>query len=236
MGSVKISIVYDNRLHDESFKSGWGFSCLVERSGKRILFDAGDNPQKLSFNLAKLGVKPQNLTAIVISHNHWDHTGGLQAVIGKNKNLKVYFGKSYPATFKQKLKFQGIGFSLVKDIHLVAEGIFAGPEMGSLLLREIPLTIETEKGLVVITGCAHPGILEMANAIREKLNKNIYLVLGGFHLGVSLRLNAIIQGIKGIGVKKVAPGHCSGKKAIKLFKEEFQEDFINVGAGLKIEI
>jgi len=231
-----ITIVYDNQLHDKSLKSGWGFSCLIERSGKKILFDTGDNLEKLSFNLNSLQISPQDFQAIVLSHNHWDHTGGLSAVVGKNKDCTLYFGKSYPASFQEKIKSERVNFVLAEDMRTIFEGVFVGPEMGSLSLREIPLTVQTDKGLVIITGCAHPGILKIAQRIKEELNKNIYLVLGGFHLGMSLGLNAIVEGFKKMGVEKVAPCHCTGERAINLFKERFKEDFIRVGAGLKIEI
>jgi len=229
-----ITIVYDNQLRDKNLKSGWGFSCLVEHSGKKVLFDTGDNPDKLSFNLNSLRISSQDFQAIVLSHNHWDHTGGLGAVVGKNKNCALYFGKSYPTGFQQRLKSQRVNFVLVEDMRTIFEGVFVGPEMGGFGLKEVPLTVQTEKGLVIITGCAHPGILKIAERIKEELDKDIYLVLGGFHLGMSLGLKAIIDGFKKIGVKKVAPCHCTGKRAISLFKERFKEDFIEVGAGLRI--
>lgn len=236
MGRVLLTIVYDNQLCNRNLKSGWGFSCLVEHLDKKILFDTGDDSKKLSFNLKNLKIKPDDLDAIVLSHNHWDHTGGLQAVLGKNKNCNLYFGESYPADFQAKIKSQRVNFILVKDICPIAEGVFVGPEMGGFGLREIPLIVQTDKGLIIITGCAHPGILKIVKKVKEKMNKDIYLVLGGFHLGLSLRLNVIIEGFKKLGVRKVGPCHCTGERAISLFKEEFKEDFIKIGAGLNIEI
>ena len=236
MISTKITIVYDNRLHDKSLKSGWGFSCLLEHSGKKILFDAGDNAEKLSSNLSGLQINPQDFEAIVLSHNHWDHTGGLGAVLGRSKNCTLYFGKSYPASFQNSIKSQRVNFMLVEDMRKIFEGIFVGPEMGGFGLREIPLTIQTNKGIVIITGCAHPGIVKMIQTIKEELSKDVYLVLGGFHLGMSFGLNAIVERFKKMGIKKVAPCHCTGERAINLFKERFKEDFIKIGAGLRIEI
>ena len=231
-----ITIVYDNQLHDKTLRSGWGFSCLIEQSNKKILFDTGDNLEKLSFNLNNLQINPQDFEAIVLSHNHWDHTGGLQAVLGKNRNCRLYFGKSYPASFQARLKSQSVDYVLVEDIRSIAEGIFVGPEMGGFGLREVPLTLQTDKGLVIITGCAHPGILKIVEKVKQELGKNIYLVLGGFHLGMSLGLKSIVKGLREIRVEKVAPCHCTGDRAVNLFQEKFKENFIKVGAGLKIEI
>ncbi|MBL7084663.1 MAG: MBL fold metallo-hydrolase [Candidatus Omnitrophica bacterium] len=231
-----ITIVYDNQLHDKTLRSGWGFSCLIEQSNKKILFDTGDNLEKLSFNLSNLQINPRDFEAIVLSHNHWDHTGGLQTVLGKNRNCKLYFGKSYPASFQERLKSQSVDYVLVEDIRSIAEGIFVGPEMGGFGLREVPLTLQTDKGLVIITGCAHPGILKIVEKVKQELGKNIYLVLGGFHLGMSLGLKSIVKGLREIRVEKVAPCHCTGDRAVNLFQEKFKENFIKVGAGLKIEI
>ncbi len=231
-----ITIVYDNQLHNRNLKSGWGFSCLVEHSGRKILFDTGDNAEKLSFNLNKLKINPEQFEAIVCSHNHWDHTGGLGAVLGQNRHCRFYFGKSYPDSFQAKMKAQGINFILVNRLTAIIEKVFVGPELAGFGLKEIALTIKTEKGLVVITGCAHPGILKILQRLKEEFDTNIYLALGGFHLGMSLGLKAIVEGFGKMGVQKVAPCHCTGARAISLFEEKFKNDFINVGAGLQIEI
>ena len=73
---MKIIIVYDNEAN-ASLKSGWGFSCLIETKEK-ILFDTGDSGENLIYNLRQLNIKPENIAAVVISHNHWNHTGGLK--------------------------------------------------------------------------------------------------------------------------------------------------------------
>ncbi|MBN3039426.1 MAG: MBL fold metallo-hydrolase [Candidatus Omnitrophica bacterium] len=236
MKSARLSIVYDNKLHDKDLQSGWGFSCLVECSDKKILFDTGDDPRKLSSNLKKMNINPKDFDAIVLSHNHWDHIDGLAAVLGKSKKCRLFFGKSFPESFRKSLKAKGIDFELVEDMVSVAEGVFAGPEMSGPGPKEIALTLQTDKGLVLITGCAHPGILEMAQETNRRLDKDIYLVLGGFHLGMSPRLSAIVSGLEKLGVKKAGPCHCSGDAGIALFKERFKEGFVDIGAGSIIEV
>ncbi len=233
---MMITIVYDNELYDKRLKSGWGFSCLIEHLDKKILFDVGDDAGKLSFNLNALKINPEDIDALVLSHNHWDHTGGLEAVIGGNNRVELFFGNSYPEDFKTGLKKRGIKFSPVSEITNVSQGVHTGPEMGSFGPAEIPLTVETKSGLVVITGCAHPGIAKMVRKVKEAFAKEIYLVLGGFHLGKVLSLGKIISELKEMGIKKAAPCHCTGERAIKLFQEGFKENFIKVGAGLKIKL
>ena len=235
MENLKLTVVYDNHLHNERLKSGWGFSCLAEYSDKKILFDTGDNPEKLSFNLDALGINPQDFQAVVLSHNHWDHTGGLQA-LAPAKNYKLYFGKSYPARFQGRMKSLGINFFLVDDLRRIEQDVYAGPQMAALGIKEIPLTLKTPKGLVIITGCAHPGILKIIKRLKEELQQDVYLVLGGFHLGAVFALEGVVAGFRKTGVVKVAPCHCTGERAIALFERYFKQDFIRVGSGVKIEI
>jgi len=236
MSNLNLFIIYDNQLHDKNLKSGWGFSCLVEYLDKKILFDTGDNSEKLSFNLSKLNINPQDIDVVVLSHNHSDHTGGLEAVISKNKKLALYFPESFPEDFREKIKARGAKPYPVTEMVNISPQIFAGPQMNGFGPKEIPLAVDLDKGICIITGCAHPGILKMVKTVKEKLKKDIYLVMGGFHLEFSLGTNKIIEGFKKMGVVKAAPCHCTGKKAINLFEQEFGKDFIRIGTGLKIEI
>ena len=75
---MKIIILYDNNAHP-GFESGWGFSCLVE-SSRRILFDTGDDGQKLIYNFEKANIDPKSVNKVELSHNHWDHVDGLEGL------------------------------------------------------------------------------------------------------------------------------------------------------------
>ncbi|UCH12188.1 MAG: MBL fold metallo-hydrolase [Candidatus Omnitrophota bacterium] len=233
---MNITITYVNQLHNKSLKSGWGFSCLIEYLDKKVLFDTGDSPEKLSFNLSILNINPKDINAVVLSHNHSDHTGGLEAVIDKNKNVALYFPKSFPKNFREKIKAIGAKPYPVTEMVNISPQIFAGPQMNGFGPKEIPLALQSDKGTCIITGCAHPGILKMVKTVKEKLNKNIYLVMGGFHLEFFLGTRRIVEGFRKIGVVKVAPCHCTGKRPINLFEDEFKKDFIRVGTGLKLEV
>jgi 7,8-dihydropterin-6-yl-methyl-4-(beta-D-ribofuranosyl)aminobenzene 5'-phosphate synthase len=98
---------------------------------------------------------------------------------------------------------------------------------------EQSLVLDTTEGLVVVTGCAHPGIVEIVKKAKQTLNKDVYLVLGGFHLlGLSdSQIQRIIQQLRDLGVRKVGPSHCTGERPIELFKQEYREDFVPIGVG-----
>jgi 7,8-dihydropterin-6-yl-methyl-4-(beta-D-ribofuranosyl)aminobenzene 5'-phosphate synthase len=100
------------------------------------------------------------------------------------------------------------------------------------------LVIDTSKGLVVITGCAHPGIVNIVRKAKEYLNEDVYMVIGGFHLGGAndRALRGIINDFRTLDVKKAGPCHCSGDRCRQLFKEEYGDDFIEVGVGMVINL
>jgi len=95
------------------------------------------------------------------------------------------------------------------------------------------LIIHTEKGLIVITGCAHPGIVRIVDKAKDLLKGDVLLVMGGFHLGGESKgeIENIISSFRKLGVSYVGPCHCSGDVARQLFKEEYGENFISVGVG-----
>jgi 7,8-dihydropterin-6-yl-methyl-4-(beta-D-ribofuranosyl)aminobenzene 5'-phosphate synthase len=98
--------------------------------------------------------------------------------------------------------------------------------------------VDTREGLIVITGCAHPNVADMAEQAQAYLGKNIYLLMGGFHLGgrSDAEIRAIIQRLKALGIRKVAPSHCTGDNAIRMFRDEWTGDFIEGGLGAIIEV
>lgn len=160
----------------------------------------------------------------------------MEAIISRNKNVALYFPESFPENFRERIKAIGAKPHPVAEMVNISPQIFAGPQMNGFGPKEIPLVVQSDKGICIITGCAHPGILKMVKTVKEKLNKNIYLVMGGFHLEFSLGASKVVEGFKKMGVVKAAPCHCTGKRAISLFEQEFKENFIRIGTGLKLEV
>ena len=236
---AKITLItlYDNYQHDPNLKTGWGFSCLVKVGDKNILFDTGADSPTLLDNMKKLEIDPKDINMIVLSHIHGDHTGGLLGILKMNSNLTVYLPKSFPNDFKKEVKSYKANIVGVGDPTRISESVSTTGELGTWI-KEQSLIVKTTKGLVVITGCAHPGIVEILKEVKKVTNENIYLVLGGFHLaGASdSELKKIVKSFRELGVKKAAPCHCSGDRTRELFKEEYKEDFISNGVGKVIEI
>lgn len=214
LSNIIITIIYDNSEFDPKFKTGFGFSCIVKLGKKNILFDTGGDSPTLLSNMKIAGIKPKQIDVVFLSHEHGDHTGGLSGFLEKNPDVTIY----KPTAFSKPTK--------------LLENVYTTGALGTWI-KEQSLIIDANKGLVVITGCAHPGIVNIVKKAKEFMNKKIYLVLGGFHLGNAA---AVIKEFKALGVEKVAPCHCTGDLAIGQFKEEYKENYIRIGVGKVIEI
>jgi len=239
---TQIITIYDNYQVNPELETGWGFSCLVRQSsesegGFSILFDTGADSPTLLSNMEKLGIKPDEIDIVVLSHIHGDHIGGLTGFLGKNKNVKIYIPASFPDSIREGIESHEAEYQDVKESVQISETVFSTGELGTWV-KEQSLIIDTEKGIIVITGCAHPGIVNIVERAKELLQKEVYLVLGGFHLSGASdpELKSIINNFRKIGVQKVAPCHCSGDRCRQLFGEGYKENFIENGVGKIIEI
>jgi 7,8-dihydropterin-6-yl-methyl-4-(beta-D-ribofuranosyl)aminobenzene 5'-phosphate synthase len=229
-----LTIIYDNLPFDTQLKTAWGFACMVETGQATVLFDTGGDGATLMNNMAALGIDPHRIDAVVLSHIHDDHTGGLDALLNANDRLTVFVPQSFPAEFKSRVSKRA-SVTQVHEPMTITEGVRTTGEVDGPIIEQA-LIVQTNKGLVVITGCAHPGIVEIAR--RAQAYGDIYLVMGGFHLGdkSAQDVEAIIAELKRLGVRRVAPSHCTGEAAIRQFSAAFGADFIQAGAGLRITL
>lgn len=232
-----LTIVYDNNQYDETLETRWGFSCYIKGAEKTLLFDVGGEGSVLLSNMEKLKIDPHTVNAIVLSHIHYDHIGGLSHFLKKNPSVTVYMPRSLPQSVKNTVRLAGAHLEEVHSPIKICKDVYSTGELGTFI-KEESLIIKTSKGLIVITGCAHPGIVSIVERAKEILKTDVYLVLGGFHLcWMSLsQVKKIIKGVKKAGSKKVAPCHCSGDLARRQFEKAYGKDFILVGAGKTIRI
>lgn len=237
IASAAITILYDNNPFAAGLKTGWGFSALVEAEQRAILFDTGGSGKTILSNMERLGKDPGAITVVIISHGHGDHTGGLSSILEANTRLKVFLPQSFPQGFSRAIKARGAEAVEVGAPMSPFPGIYSTGEMGEAI-PEQALIVSTIHGLVVITGCAHPGIVNMVARANALLKKEVYLVLGGFHLlsKSDREIESVIGAFKKMGVKKVAPCHCTGDRARKLFEQGYRDGFIRAGVGRVIRI
>jgi 7,8-dihydropterin-6-yl-methyl-4-(beta-D-ribofuranosyl)aminobenzene 5'-phosphate synthase len=234
---MRITILYDDVAETSGFKASHGFSCLIEGLEKTILFDTGSEGDILLANLKKAKVKPGSIDAVVISHHHDDHTGGLSSLCEANPNLEIFILASFPPEFQRRVNLVCSRFQWVQLPTDICEGALSTGELGRTI-REQSLLLKKDGDFALITGCAHPGIVTVLNRAQEILPEVPELVLGGFHL---LRhpegeVKAIAQRMKALGVRRVAPCHCTGEKTIEILRAEFREGFVPVSAGVVLEL
>jgi len=233
---ITLTILYNNVPYNNELTTAWGMSCLIEGLEKTIILDTGGDGSVLLDNMSKLKVDPTEVDAVLLSHIHADHTEGLWSLL-KNRQIVVYFPESFPVNFKDRVKNLCRDIVSVHKLRRICEQAWSTGELGSSI-KEQSLVIDTKKGLIVITGCAHPGIVNIAKFAESFLKKKVYLVLGGFHLMAYSKnqVKQIIEDLKELGIKQVAPSHCTGARTIELFREAWGDDFIELGCGAKIVI
>jgi 7,8-dihydropterin-6-yl-methyl-4-(beta-D-ribofuranosyl)aminobenzene 5'-phosphate synthase len=92
---------------------------------------------------------------------------------------------------------------------------------------------------VIITGCAHPGVVNIIRVAKDVVpDDRVYLVMGGFHLAgaSSAQIESIIQELSQLSVENVAPCHCSGDETRRLFEESYGEGYLESGVGKRVPL
>jgi 7,8-dihydropterin-6-yl-methyl-4-(beta-D-ribofuranosyl)aminobenzene 5'-phosphate synthase len=234
---LRITILYDNTAHRRDCRADWGFSSLIEGAGKTVLFDAGTNPDIFVANAKALRVDLARVEAIVVSHPHQDHTGGLPAALARRPALPVYVPAGSPAALTGTLRSAGgrvveTSGPMEVGTDLVVTGPLGGP------VPEQALLIKRSSDAVFVTGCAHPGIVSMVERARKMAGERPLVVLGGFHLlnHSAADIAGIVARLKALGVERVGPTHCTGEKAIDAFRRAYGTRFVEMGAGRVIEL
>lgn len=287
--SLKIFVLAEDYAgYNSLFLGQHGISFLVEFEfggiKRRILFDTASYADPILFNMKLLGIDPKTIDMILLSHSHFDHTGGLLGIMRKiNKEIPVF---AHPNIFKvsfamepeflyagipplrggtkEEIKKLGGIWVLSRDPIRLMSGVFTlgeikkeekvefekettvglyklvnGRVIPDEVEDEIGLGIVTKKGLVVIAGCSHPGIVSMIQkAVNISGVEKVYAIVGGFHLisAGDERILRTVKKLKEYGPEKVYTGHCTGLKAEAVFLEQFGERFEKLHAGKIINL
>jgi 7,8-dihydropterin-6-yl-methyl-4-(beta-D-ribofuranosyl)aminobenzene 5'-phosphate synthase len=204
---------------------------------RALLFDTGGDGVILLENMKKLEIDPKRISTVFLSHIHGDHVGGLPAFLRQNSKVTVYVPGSFPERLKEEIRYRGAKLEEVRQAREVFPGVFTTGELDGGL-KEQSLVLRSPRGLVVITGCAHPGIVNVVRQAKEIGKDRVHLVLGGFHLGgeTTSTIEGIIEIFLKLGIERVAPCHCSGDRARKLFEKHFGHSYIPAGVGKEILI
>ncbi|RKY12612.1 MAG: MBL fold metallo-hydrolase [Planctomycetota bacterium] len=273
MQSIRIIILIENTAYKAGLKTEHGLSFWIEYGNNKILFDTSQS-NAILHNARTLDINLAQTDAIILSHGHYDHTGGLHSATNVTSETKIYLHPTATEPkYSQKTskpKYIGMSDSVKKAIEgcqitwtATPAVIFPGmsvtgqiPRLNDYedvggaffidenchkpdkLLDDQSLFIESSKGLVVIFGCAHAGVVNTLDYISKLTGeKYIYAVMGGMHLlnANSVRITKTIEAFKKYQVQIIVPLHCTGQKAMKGFKKAFGDKCLFSGAGGQID-
>lgn len=258
---------------------GLAYLITLNRQGKtsRILMDAANAPLPLFNNLEALEHNINDIDAVVLSHGHPDHYGGLLEFLAKRTGgpIPVYLHKD---VFLPKVLITPrgrIGPWVLELDQLVAAGVDLHENQGPQLVLDQALitgTVETTtayekplpsfrrkvagqeeqdlfpdeqalvavvegRGLVVIGGCSHPGIVNMVRYAQKLTGvKKVSLILGGFHLtphGDDM-IRDTIEGLRALNPELIMAGHCTGFRALTKLAAAFPDNFMVSCVGTKV--
>jgi 7,8-dihydropterin-6-yl-methyl-4-(beta-D-ribofuranosyl)aminobenzene 5'-phosphate synthase len=270
--NIRLTVLVENSVHTRALRAEHGLAILIESRGRRVLFDTGQTDLVLA-NAAMLGRSLENLDAIVLSHGHDDHTGGLAAVCQRSPNARLFLHPAatrpkfsgnaagpprsigLPVLGQQALAAAGENVVLTPTCREVIEGVFVTGEIprrtdyedvgGRFFLDaagrqpdplcdDQALYFPTAKGLVVVLGCAHAGVVNtllQIEALTE--SRRIHAVIGGLHLlnATPARLAATVEALRRRRVSLLLPGHCTGPAATARLWSEFPEACRLASAG-----
>lgn len=211
---MRITIIYDNEAVLEGLKVDWGFACLVEAHGVKILFDTGASGPILLDNMKRLKIEPAMIDEVFISHDHWDHTGGLTDFLAA-RPVRCYV----PASCREPEGAQDVvRVDAPVEIH---GGVFSTGELGGF---EQSLLVDTGTGVAVIAGCSHPGVGSILRAAREHGTPRA--LIGGLHGFSDFALLGDLE--------IVCPTHCSQHRSE--IKDLYPDKYVEGGAGAVIEV
>lgn len=267
------TLIEDKPMANSNLYNEHGLSLYIEYGEAKILFDAGLSGNFIK-NAENLKVDLTNLKYVILSHGHYDHSGGFEKLVDKFKTPyklvvgKGFFNRKYKFTEEGTYKYIGNSFDeefvnknnipiqyIEEDIFYITEDIMIFSnfkrdndfEQISKKFQikqderyvfddfsdEIVLAVKLDKGLIVILGCSHVGIVNILETIIERTGIPIYGIVGGTHLIESdeLRLNSTINFLKEKNIQLLAMCHCTGEKALEVVKERFKKNFLNNNAG-----
>ncbi len=212
---LEIRLLFDNTAAEPGFKEGWGFAAAVAAGSERLLFDAGAAPETLLHNAERMKVDLGSFERVLISHRHGDHTDGLPAVQARNPKVTILWPDPRGA------------FDIAPRFHSTGA-------LGSPAGIEQALVVDTPGGLVILTGCSHPGVVRLVEAaLAQRKASRVRCLIGGFHMLQQSRgqVSEAIAALRRLNVERVAPTHCTGPAAIEMFRAAWGKDFEPAGAG-----
>jgi Metal-dependent hydrolases of the beta-lactamase superfamily II len=230
---LDIQIVYDNTTTRADLTPDWGFSALVKFRGHTVLFDAGARPEIFISNMNKLGINPQSIERVLISHEHSDNPAGVYEFLKNARSMLFYFIDNFSLKAYSEAGSLHSKAARLSGPTELAPGIYStGPISGNP--PEQALVIDTPGGLVIVTSCSHPGAARLVQTAKaQRHTDKVRLLLGGFHMyqWQPGPIAAAISDLQKEKVESIAPAHCTGDEATRRMQAAWKGQFQTAGVG-----
>jgi 7,8-dihydropterin-6-yl-methyl-4-(beta-D-ribofuranosyl)aminobenzene 5'-phosphate synthase len=233
---MKITTLVDNDVWMRGLSSSWGLSLYVEiDSGEeqhRILMDTSGSSNVLFSNAKKLEVDLSDVEAVFVSHWHLDHCGSLSHVLPLlRQQTPVYVPSRNPSGIRTIREAEGTPVVCSDPVHLMEGVMSTGELIGGVSEHSLVINIK-DKGLVVLSGCAHPGIVNIVKRAQQVSGvPRVYAVIGGFHISSKREGANVAELLHELGVKLVSPCHCTGANAKDALADILKSSFVKNGSG-----
>jgi 7,8-dihydropterin-6-yl-methyl-4-(beta-D-ribofuranosyl)aminobenzene 5'-phosphate synthase len=234
--STKITTLVDNDVWKMGLASSWGLSLYVEiDSGEkrnRILMDTSGSFDVLFNNARKLEVNLSDVEAIFVSHWHLDHCGCLSHVLPLlRQQTPVYVPSKNSSGIRTIREAEGTPIVCSDPVYLMNGVMSTGEMVGGVSEHSLVINLR-DKGLVVLSGCAHPGIVNIVKRAQLVSGvSRVYAVIGGFHISSKREGTYVAEFLHELGVKLVSPCHCTGVNAKDAIAEIMKGNYIKNGSG-----
>jgi len=258
---IELVILVDNYAK-EGLSVEHGFSIWITAGGETLLLDTGQSDLVVQ-NAELLGCDLAQVDALILSHGHYDHSGGVAAFLQKNHQARFFY---HPEVFRKRYSLhpgkpaKSNGMSehnaqLIRSLPasrcVVNSGVYqfnrqvgltgaiprvhpledvGGPffldktgNQADNIEDDQALWIQTDRGLIIITGCCHAGVINTVNYVREVTGEQkIRAVIGGFHLHAASdeRLEETIKAFREWQPEFIVPCHCTGKAVSEKLRSE----------------
>ncbi len=274
---LRITVLADDAEGVDGCVAEHGFSLWIEADGQKILFDAGRS-RAFIVNGRSLGVDVKKADTLVVSHGHYDHTGGIADLLMINPSIRVFhhpgifvprFSRRNDGTMKpigiRRENVEALGrfagsINRVSETTLISDSIgITGPvpritpfeDAGGdfyfdkeaaepdPVSDDMSMWIQTVRGLVVVTGCCHAGIINTLMHIKSiNPNKTMNTVIGGLHLlqATEHRLKKTCDYLESIGIQQIVTCHCTGQQAEEKMENRFGNRLKRGFAGFTMRI
>lgn len=235
MSDVEVTVIINDESVKPELKTVHGLSLLIEAYGRVILFDLGPSSEVLQYNADLLNVDLSLVDALVVSHLHADHVGGIPYLGWIAPSTKSYLPYATGCNFVQYVKRNGLSPIEVLDWTQIYPGIHVSKSIHGPPWEQ-SLIVETPSGNILFTGCCHPGLETFIIEVEKKMGK-IRAVIGGLHLSRA-PTNVVERTAVYLLSKKIlsAPLHCSGRELLEYLSKIGPSLVIKAGAGSQIAL